>query len=73
MGNSILGRMDDMGTRMDELEQSIASLLDNAGLDREILSQPPRSSTVSNNASESSSKQPPSNQQQQRLGSSIEI
>jgi hypothetical protein len=33
MGNSILGRMDDMGTRMDELEQSIASLLQHAGLD----------------------------------------
>lgn len=40
MGNSILGRMDDMGTRMDELEQSIASLLDQAGLDRDVLSSP---------------------------------
>ena len=34
MGHSILGRMDDMGTRMDELEQSIASLLQQAGLDK---------------------------------------
>lgn len=34
MGHSILGRMDDMGTRMDELEQSIASLLLQAGLDQ---------------------------------------
>ena len=34
MGHSILGRMDDMGTRMDELEQSIASLLQHAGLDQ---------------------------------------
>jgi hypothetical protein len=34
MGHSILGRMDDMGTRMDELEQSIAALLQHAGLDQ---------------------------------------
>lgn len=34
MGHSILGRMDDMGTRMDELEQSIAALLQQAGLDQ---------------------------------------
>lgn len=34
MGHSILGRMDDMGTRIDELEQSIASLLQQAGLDQ---------------------------------------
>ena len=26
MGNAILGRMDEMGTRMDELEESIAAL-----------------------------------------------
>ena len=34
MGHSILGRMDDMGTRIDELEQSIASLLVQAGIDQ---------------------------------------
>jgi Heat shock factor binding protein 1 len=34
MGHSILGRMDDMGTRMDELERSIAALLHQAGLDQ---------------------------------------
>jgi PAB1-binding protein PBP1 len=33
MGHSILGKMDDMGMRMDELEQSIASLLHHSGLD----------------------------------------
>ena len=34
MGHSILRRMDDMGTRMDELEQSIAALLQQTGLDQ---------------------------------------
>jgi Heat shock factor binding protein 1 len=33
MGHSILGKMDDMGSRIDELEHSIASLLLQAGLD----------------------------------------
>ena len=33
MGSSIIGRMDEMGGRMDELERSIAQLMDQAGLD----------------------------------------
>jgi Heat shock factor binding protein 1 len=33
MGNSIMGRMDEMGKRMDELESSIAELMDQAGLE----------------------------------------
>lgn len=33
MGDSIMGRMDEMGGRMDELEKSIASLMDQAGLE----------------------------------------
>jgi Heat shock factor binding protein 1 len=50
MGHSVLGRIDEMGKRIDELEESIAALLDQTGLDRNILSarpssyHPPRSS-----------------------------
>jgi hypothetical protein len=47
-----MGRMDEMGTRMDELEQSIGELMDHAGLDREgvlpskkVASKPSKSST----------------------------
>jgi hypothetical protein len=47
MGNSILGRMDDMGTRMDELEQSIASLLQHAGLDQNGYSNNSSMNTIS--------------------------
>lgn len=32
MGDSIMGRMDEMGGRLDELEKSISSLMDQAGL-----------------------------------------
>ena len=32
MGDSITGRMDEMGGRLDELEKSISSLMDQAGL-----------------------------------------
>ncbi len=32
MGESILNRMDDMGSRIDELEHSIGELMDQAGL-----------------------------------------
>lgn len=32
MGNSITNRMDEMGGRLDELEKSISSLMDQAGL-----------------------------------------
>jgi Heat shock factor binding protein 1 len=35
VGMSILRRMDDMGSRIDELEQSIVSLMDQAGIDRD--------------------------------------
>jgi Heat shock factor binding protein 1 len=51
MGHSVLGRIDEMGKRIDELEESIAALLDQTGLDRNILSarpssfHPPRSSS----------------------------
>ena len=33
MGNSILGRMDEMGKRMDELESNIGGLMNQAGLE----------------------------------------
>ena len=33
MGNTIMGRMEEMGSRMDELERSIAELMLQAGLD----------------------------------------
>jgi hypothetical protein len=33
MGNSILGRMDEMGKRMDELESNIGGLMTQAGLE----------------------------------------
>jgi hypothetical protein len=33
MGDTIMKRMDDMGMRMDELEQSLAVLMDQAGLE----------------------------------------
>lgn len=32
---SILGRMDDMGTRIDDLEKSIVALMDQAGIERD--------------------------------------
>jgi len=32
MGNSIIGRIDEMGNRIDDLESSIGELMDNAGL-----------------------------------------
>ena len=32
MGNSIIGRIDDMGSRIDTLEQSIGDLVDQSGL-----------------------------------------
>eukprot|EP00555_Chaetoceros_dichaeta_P009171 CAMPEP_0198259052 /NCGR_PEP_ID=MMETSP1447-20131203/8334_1 /TAXON_ID=420782 /ORGANISM="Chaetoceros dichaeta, Strain CCMP1751" /LENGTH=127 /DNA_ID=CAMNT_0043946333 /DNA_START=192 /DNA_END=575 /DNA_ORIENTATION=+ len=32
MGNSIIGRIDEMGNRIDDLESSIGELIDNAGL-----------------------------------------
>lgn len=32
MGNTILGRIDDMGSRIDTLEKSIGDLMDQAGL-----------------------------------------
>lgn len=33
MGDSLLGRIDDMGSRIDELEKSIADLMDQAGVE----------------------------------------
>jgi hypothetical protein len=48
-----MGRMDEMGTRMDELEQSIGELMDHAGLDREGVLPPPRK--VASKPSKSSS------------------
>ena len=41
MGNAILGRMDEMGTRMDELEESIAALMNQAGLEQQREKVPP--------------------------------
>ena len=32
MGNTILGRIDDMGSRIDTLEKSIGDLMDQSGL-----------------------------------------
>ena len=40
LGNNIMGRMDEMGKRMDELEQSIVELMEQAGLDRDVLPTP---------------------------------
>ena len=33
MGNSVIGRMDELGSRMDELENSIAQLMDEVGIE----------------------------------------
>jgi Heat shock factor binding protein 1 len=36
MGSSILGRMDEMGSRIEDLEKSITSLMDQAGVDHSM-------------------------------------
>ena len=51
MGDSILGRMDEMGQRMDELEQSIAELMDQAGLEPSAGMQPTTTTTTNSRAS----------------------
>jgi len=35
MSTSIIGRIDDMGTRIDDLEKSITDLMSQAGIDQE--------------------------------------
>ena len=41
VGNNIMGRMDEMGRKVDELERSVGDLMDQAGLDKAARSDKP--------------------------------
>jgi len=41
MSDSIIGRIDEMGTRIDDLEQSIGELIQQAGVEEEGKGGPP--------------------------------
>lgn len=47
---SILGRMDEMGSRIDELEQSVVALMDHAGIDRDNINTSFASSSSQNSS-----------------------
>jgi len=50
LGIAITGRMDEMGKKMDELEESIDDLMNQAGLDRDGVLGPGRKNSVANSA-----------------------
>ena len=60
MGETILNRMDDMGSRIDDLEQSIGELMDQAGLSEHRTSPPSTMPTTTNTSINTSSKTSPS-------------
>eukprot|EP00483_Globobulimina_turgida_P013344 UN13368 len=45
MSDSIIGRLDDMGKRLDELEGSIGELMTQAGIDEDLSKPPPGKDT----------------------------
>jgi len=64
-----MGRMDEMGKRMDELERSIADIMDQAGLEN-----PPVTATVTSSALVRTATAPVSREKSpQRPKSSVEI
>lgn len=60
-GDSIMGRMREIGSKMDVLEQSISGLMHDAGLDEEEDDELNKSKASAGNPSLSSPRRPPTN------------